>query len=102
MELDEAAFEALDFPVEHFSGEYDFHRAVGCEYCGDTGYKGRIGLYELMLVNEEMKNLILQRSSANEIGRAAEREGMVRLRDDGLMKAAKGLTTTEEVLRTVV
>ncbi len=102
VELDEAAFEALDFPVEHFSGEYDFHRAVGCEYCGDTGYKGRIGLYELMLVNEEMKNLILQRSSANEIGRAAEREGMVRLRDDGLMKAARGLTTTEEVLRTVV
>ena len=102
VELDESTFEALGFPHQKFSGEYDFHRAVGCEYCGSTGYKGRVGLYELMVVGREIKELILQRASATEIGRAAEREGMIRLRDDGLMKATDGLTTTEEVLRNVV
>jgi type IV pilus assembly protein PilB len=75
---------------------------VGCERCGGTGYKGRMGIYELMRVDEEVKEMILKRTSAGEIAHTAERAGMVRLREDGLLKAAGGITTVEEVLRTVV
>jgi type IV pilus assembly protein PilB len=80
----------------------DFHKPVGCKQCGGTGYKGRVGIYELMIVDEEVKEMILKRTSAGEIARTAERAGMVRLREDGLLKAARGITTVEEVLRTVV
>ena len=61
-----------------------------------------MGIYELMMVDEEVKGMILKRTSAGEIAHTAERAGMVRLRDDGLLKAARGITTVEEVLRTVV
>jgi type II secretory ATPase GspE/PulE/Tfp pilus assembly ATPase PilB-like protein len=59
-------------------------------------------VYELMLVTDEMRDMILRRASTVEIGRAASRAGMVPLRQDGLAKASKGITTIEEVLRTVV
>ncbi len=54
-----------------------------------------------MVITEEIRRMILRRSSADEIGRVAEREGMVRLRDDGLLKAARGVTTIEEALKTL-
>jgi type IV pilus assembly protein PilB len=94
----------LNFPFSLLEDgeEPGFHRPVGCGRCGGTGYKGRVGIYELMVVNEEVKEMVLRRTSAGEIARAAEQAGMVRLREDGLMKAARGVTTVEEVLRTVV
>jgi type IV pilus assembly protein PilB len=103
--IERELLEALNFPFRHLDegeGSLDFHKPVGCERCAGTGYKGRVGLYELMVVDEEVKGMILKRTSAGDIARTAERAGMVRLRDDGLLKAAGGVTTVEEVLRTVV
>jgi type II secretory ATPase GspE/PulE/Tfp pilus assembly ATPase PilB-like protein len=79
----------------------NFHKAVGCNRCGGSGYRGRVGVYELMVVGDEIKDMILRRESTNVIGRSAEQAGMVRLRDDGLLKAADGLTTIEEIFRTI-
>jgi type IV pilus assembly protein PilB len=92
----------MGFPFERALEEPRFHRPVGCQHCGGTGYRGRIGIYELMVVTDEVKDLVLRRAPTTEISRAAERGGMVRLRADGLLKASRGLTTIEEVLRTVV
>ena len=82
--------------------ELRYHEAVGCDRCGGTGYRGRLGIYEMMIVTEEIKELVLRRVSTGEISRAAEMNDMVRLRSDGLLKAAQGQTTIEEVFRTVV
>ena len=80
----------------------NFHAAVGCERCAGTGYAGRIGVYEVMLVDERLRRLILQGASADEIDAAARGAGMIPLREDGLAKAATGITTVEEVLLTVL
>ena len=94
---------SVRFPVRHLpEGGPSFYEAVGCDRCGGTGYMGRMGIYEMMLVTDQIKELVLKRVSTGELGRLAEQSGMVRLRDDGLIKAARGATTIEEVLRTVV
>ena len=102
-EMEKNILSNIGFPFEH-APEYGFrfHKAVGCERCGDSGYRDRVGIYELMTVTEELRELILRRASTDEISRAARDQGMIRLRDDGLLKAAQGITTVEEVLRTVV
>ena len=103
VEMGEAALEAIGFPQERLpGGGANFHEVVGCERCSGTGYRGRIGIYEMMVLTDEIKELVLRRASSGEIGRVAEAAGMVRLREDGLRKAAEGITTVEEVLRTVV
>jgi type IV pilus assembly protein PilB len=103
VEIDEDVLSRLDFPFEHLrEGGARFHEAVGCEKCRRSGYRGRMGIYELLVVTDDLKDLILRRASTTEISRVAEEEGMTRLREDGLMKAARGITTIEEVLRTVV
>jgi type IV pilus assembly protein PilB len=103
VELSEETLSSLDFPFERLQdSDLQFHKAVGCERCGSSGYRGRIGLYEVMLVTDHLKDLVLRRAPTTEISRAAEESGMTRLRDDGLLKAARGITTIEEVLRTVV
>ncbi len=105
VEVDEEILKELDFPFERFSDEnggFNYHEAVGCERCGGTGYKGRLGIYEMMVVEEQTRDLVLKRASADEVRREAEEEGMIPLKADGLMKAARGITTIEEVLRTVV
>jgi type IV pilus assembly protein PilB len=103
IEVDDEILSGLSFPFERFrDSEPRFYEAVGCERCGGSGYRGRIGLYELMLVTDDLKDLILRGASPIEISRMAEREGMTRLKEDGLIKAAQGITTIEEILRTVV
>ncbi|MBD0253128.1 MAG: Flp pilus assembly complex ATPase component TadA [Rubrobacter sp.] len=82
--------------------EKNFHTAVGCERCAGTGYAGRIGIYEIMLVDESLRRLILQGASADEIAGAAREAGMIPLREDGLSKAAQGITTVQEILLTVI
>jgi general secretion pathway protein E len=75
------------------------YRGKGCEECRGTGYRGRIGIYELFPITEEVRSLTLRRASSREIRRHAMDAGMVTLRLDGWRKAVDGLTTVEEVLR---
>jgi len=74
---------------------------VGCSNCADTGYRGRVALHEVMTVDEEIERLTVARGSASELNRAAVKNGMVSLRQDGWNKVAAGLTSIEEVLRVV-
>jgi type IV pilus assembly protein PilB len=77
-------------------------KGVGCERCNQTGYKGRVGLYEVMEIGEELRELILVGASGLELRRKAVDEGMITLRQSGLRKVKDGLTTIEEVVRETV
>jgi type IV pilus assembly protein PilB len=77
-------------------------RGTGCEICNQTGYKGRVGLYEVMEVTEELRELILVGASGLELKRKAVEEGMITLRRSGLRKVMEGVTTIEEVARETV
>jgi type IV pilus assembly protein PilB len=101
--VDERTLREIGFPLEEAgAGELEFRAAAGCELCSGTGYRGRVGLYELLVLTGETRELVSRRASVDEVGRSAEKGGMVRLREDGLKKAARGITSIEEVLRTVV
>jgi type IV pilus assembly protein PilB len=77
------------------------YRKVGCPRCGRTGYKGRIGIFQLLLMNDELESLVAQNSPRDEIERAGTAAGMRSLWDDGIAKAAAGLTSLEELARIV-
>jgi type IV pilus assembly protein PilB len=94
-ELREAGFD----PAKHAQGQ--FFRAMGCTACSNTGYRGRFGLYEVMPMTEEIERLTVERASSNAIREVAIEQGMRTLRDDGLEKAAAGLTSIEEIARVV-
>jgi type IV pilus assembly protein PilB len=74
----------------------------GCDKCNNTGYKGRVGLYEVMEVTDELRELILVGASALELRRKAVEEGMLTLRQSGLRKVKDGVTTIDEVVRETV
>ena len=78
------------------------YKGTGCEKCNGTGYKGRVGLYEVMEITDELRELILVGASALELRRKAIEEGMITLRGSGLRKIKDGVTTIEEVLRETV
>ncbi|MGA8364135.1 MAG: ATPase, T2SS/T4P/T4SS family [Solirubrobacteraceae bacterium] len=73
--------------------------AVGCSRCGGSGYRGRVGLYEVMSVDERIRTLVLEHGSVDEIATAAEGSGMSRLREDGMQKVRAGLTSIAEIER---
>jgi type IV pilus assembly protein PilB len=75
------------------------YEPVGCSRCASTGYRGRIGIYEVMSVTEEVRSLVLSRASVDEIAAAAEAQGMRRLRDDGIAKVRAGQTSIAEIER---
>ena len=103
VEVGEEKLSALGYPPDALpEGGCNFHEAVGCDRCWGSGYRGRMGIYEMMVLTDEIRELVLGRASTGEISRVAQEQGMVRLREDGLIKAAQGITTIEEVLRTVV
>jgi type IV pilus assembly protein PilB len=78
------------------------NRGKGCEKCNNTGFKGRVGLYEVMEVTEELRELILVGASALELRRKAVEGGMITLRQSGLQKVKEGVTTVDEVVRETV
>ncbi len=84
------------------AGDLRFRRAVGCQACGRTGYRGRVAVQEVMTVSEEVERAILARASTEEVRRIAVFEGMRSLERDGLRKAALGITSLEEILRVIV
>lgn len=79
-----------------------FYKGTGCDACNNTGYKGRIALYEVVTVTDPIKELILQGASALEIKREAISQGMITLRRSGIKKLLEGVTSLEEVLKTTV
>src|SRR4026209_2509260 len=78
------------------------NRGKGCDKCNNTGYKGRVGLYEVMEITEEIRELVLVGASALELRRKAVEEGMLTLRASGLRKVKEGVTTIEEIVRETV
>jgi general secretion pathway protein E len=94
LSVDEAnvlQIDAVDYPV--------LYRGTGCERCGGSGYRGRIGLYELLVMSDTIRHHIASGADANIIRDQAISEGMKTLRQDALEKLAAGLTTPEEVVR---
>jgi type II secretory ATPase GspE/PulE/Tfp pilus assembly ATPase PilB-like protein len=75
------------------------YKSVGCERCQGTGYHGRIGIFEMMIVTDEIRSLILENTSAQELRKVATRQGMKSLRDDGFRQLHSGRTTVQEILR---
>ena len=82
--------------------EVTVYRAKGCKKCLDTGYKGRVGIYEVMAVSETIAKLCVEKKSTEEIRKVAIEEGMQTLREDGLEKVKMGVTSLEEIMRVVV
>lgn len=87
-----------DFDTDGLNGK--FYHGRGCDECRGTGYRGRIGIFELLPISPELRELILQRRSSAEI-KAAAQKNMITMQQDALQKAAEGITTLEDVLRVV-
>jgi type IV pilus assembly protein PilB len=96
-----AALEQIGFTPED-AKKVTPKKGKGCEKCNNTGYKGRVGLYEVMEISDELRELVLVGASALELRRKAIEEGMITLRGSGLRKIKDGVTTIEEVLRETV
>lgn len=93
----DSELEKLDIdPREHSSV---FYRPIGCPNCNNKGYSGRMGIYELMLVNEDIRRMVAQGKDAAEIMNLCLSQGMRNLRGDGILKVKKGLTSVEEIFR---
>ena len=80
-------------------GDIKLYRGKGCQECGNSGYYGRVGVFEVLPVSDSISKLILERSPSSEIEAKAKEEGMVTLKQDGYLKVLEGITTIEEVLR---
>ncbi len=81
------------------TGPIQFYKGTGCNECGHSGYLGRIGIYEVLVVSDKIMQLILRRAATGEIEKQAVAEGMITMKQDGYLKVAEGITTMEEVLR---
>ena len=79
-----------------------FFRGKGCEKCNRTGYKGRLGLFELLIMNDEMRDLVMRNASTEDLREAARRNGMVTLRESGMEGVFGGITTAEEIIRETI
>jgi general secretion pathway protein E len=86
-------------PADAAAAAADWREAVGCQRCQGTGYRGRLGIYELVDVTPELQELVLARATAERMRALASSQGGRTLREDGLLKARAGLTTVEEVVR---
>ena len=98
---EEEVLQRIGFPFEP-GHPPQLYRAVGCNKCNNIGYKGRMGIHEVMTVTEEIERACVDHASGDEIGRIAVQQGMKTLRDDGFAKVLAGTTSIEEVMRVVV
>jgi type IV pilus assembly protein PilB len=101
-EPSKAELEAAGFPEESWSEIKALFRPKGCTRCGKTGFRGRMGLYEVMPMSESIERMTAEARSSDEVRRLAVEEGMATLRSDGLDKARAGATSLDEVFRVVV
>ena len=91
----------LEMTSDQLEGK-KFYRGKGCEKCNRSGYKGRLGIYELLIMNDEMRDMIIRNASTEEIREAARRNGMVTLRESGMESIFMGQTTADEVIRETI
>jgi type IV pilus assembly protein PilB len=91
----------LELTADDLKGK-KFFRGSGCENCNNTGYKGRVGLFELMILNNQLRDMIMRNVSADDLRNAARKNGMVTLRDAGMAACYAGTTTPEEVIRETI
>jgi len=96
--IERKILETLGVGPEHLENPM-VYQGQGCKACNNTGYKGRIALYEVMRFDEDLKELVLQGASAAELKLAAIKAGMSTLRSSGILKVLEGTTTPEEILR---
>ena len=92
-----AILEELGLDPKEYAN-HPFYKAVGCPECGYSGYKGRSGIFELLMIDEELRRAVVARQDASDIRKIAASNGMLNLREDGALKAVKGITSPEEVL----
>ena len=88
------------FADEDLDGSWTLYGPGSCERCKGSGYKGRVGIYQVMPVTEEIQQIIMANGTALDIARQAKREGVKDLRTSGLLKVKQGFTSLEEVLGT--
>jgi type IV pilus assembly protein PilB len=97
-ELSKEALLAAGYSEPDLDGSWVPYKAVGCDRCKGSGYKGRVGIYQVMPITEAMQDMILKHATALDIGREAQRNGVRDLRQSGLLKVKQGMTSLEEVL----
>lgn len=88
-----------EFDATRITRPISFYQGTGCAECGGKGYQGRVGIFELLTMDDDIVQLTIDRASANQITEAARKKGMLTLYQDGLLKATAGITTIDEVLR---
>ncbi len=98
IELTKEAMIGAGFDASVVDGSWIAYKPVGCERCKGSGYKGRLGIYQVMPITESMQDMILKNASAMDIGREAAKNGVRDLRQSGLLKVKQGITSLEEVL----
>jgi type IV pilus assembly protein PilB len=91
----------LELTSDQLAGR-KFYRGKGCEKCNRTGYKGRMGLFELLIMNDELRDLVMRNASTEDLREAARRAGMVTLRESGMEGIFSGATTADEVIRETI
>jgi type IV pilus assembly protein PilB len=79
-----------------------FYRGAGCDLCNNTGYKGRVGLFELMVMNDDLRDMIMRNAPTDDLRAAAQGFGMVTLRDAGIKFIHDGTTTIDEIVRETI
>ena len=95
---DEEYLMSAKVPLD-WAGNVTFYKGEGCDNCGDTGFKGRQGLYEVLLIDSDIRKAIMANASTDELRAVALENGMLTLRMDGLKKVERGVTTLEEVVK---
>jgi len=78
---------------------WQFFHGKGCDSCGGSGYKSRIGIFEVFDLSDDLKEMVAKRASGTNLGNQAVKNGMVTIKQDGILKAIEGLTSLEEVWR---
>ncbi len=91
----------LNIRPEDVKGRRFFY-GRGCDYCNNTGYRGRMGIYEIMVMDEELRELIMNQASTNVLRSECRKRGMRSLRESGLLAIYDGMTTIEEIVRETI
>ena len=91
----------LELTTDQLEGK-KFYRGKGCDKCNRTGYKGRLGLYEFMIMNDDLRDMIMRNASTEDLREKARSQGMITLRDSGMLGIFGGLTTADEVIRETI